>query len=360
VPRDALPRLTAEQRLQIFRRVCDVVGRIHRAGVVHLDLKPRNIVLRSSDDPVVTDFGVAVELDQDGTARSPGHTREFAAPEQLAGERVDRRADIHALGVTLERMVVSPSAHVRRVVARARSERREDRYADAAALLADLDRPVRRRRMLVRGSTVGVAGLAVAGVAVFFALPGGPAAQMTTLDFDGIEAYARPLHMVDARDYLAASGVTVSAMTPGTGVVVAHTHAFYAGAAAFPVSAPNVLSHVPAPETSPVPYPITFTLTFQRPVVLVQFRRVPLIAATKDGILTPAWSAVALDARGNEVFRDGEPMWPMFAQTPSRPFALTGACIAAVRFDSNYKKKAAFHAVVIDDLSFIYAADGDC
>lgn len=108
-------RPTLEQAEALFRGVVAGVGRAHRAGLVHRDLKPGNILLDVADGmviPKVTDFGLAKILaDEDG-----GHsqtrsgvtlgTPQFMAPEQIRNAKtVDQRADIFALGCILYNLV---------------------------------------------------------------------------------------------------------------------------------------------------------------------------------------------------------------------------------------------------------------
>jgi WD40 repeat protein len=78
----------------------------HEAGIVHRDLKPGNIMIDQDSEPVVLDFGLARDAAAGGTAITMTGdafgTLAYMAPEQLSGAReIDRRADVHSLGVTL-------------------------------------------------------------------------------------------------------------------------------------------------------------------------------------------------------------------------------------------------------------------
>ncbi len=82
----------------------DVLARVHAAGLVHRDLKPRNVLVTSAGRPVLLDFGLSVgrALSVDSAASSQAlGTPAYAAPEQVRGEAVDARSDLYALGVML-------------------------------------------------------------------------------------------------------------------------------------------------------------------------------------------------------------------------------------------------------------------
>jgi eukaryotic-like serine/threonine-protein kinase len=166
--------------LEIADGVLDVLRAAHGAGVVHRDLKPENLFFAQEKDGKtrvkVLDFGMARLLDQQAIT-SYGMalgTPSFMAPEQAAGklDEIDGRTDLFALAATgfrlragrriheaddaveLVQMMarvpapplrsVSPdvSAPYARVIDTALQFRREDRYADAAAMQADVRRAI--------------------------------------------------------------------------------------------------------------------------------------------------------------------------------------------------------------------------
>jgi TolB-like protein/predicted Ser/Thr protein kinase len=101
--RRALPLAEA---LELAATICDGLGAAHAAGVVHLDLKPGNVLLERGGRVVLTDFGIARALAEAHAADGPHGTPGYMAPEQVLGSGdVDARADIHAMGALLYEMV---------------------------------------------------------------------------------------------------------------------------------------------------------------------------------------------------------------------------------------------------------------
>ena len=86
---------------RVLREVAWALGHAHAQGVVHRDVKPDNILIEeSSGRALVSDFGIAQVAAEEGI--SGGHragTRGFMSPEQVAGEELDGRSDLYALGL---------------------------------------------------------------------------------------------------------------------------------------------------------------------------------------------------------------------------------------------------------------------
>lgn len=112
-------RPSVDETLRLFAKVCDAVNAAHLKGVIHRDLKPGNIRVDASGEPIVVDFGLAkiavpdVTEDEDHTPRLMTVTGQFvgslpwASPEQAMGlpGNIDVRTDVYSLGVILYQML---------------------------------------------------------------------------------------------------------------------------------------------------------------------------------------------------------------------------------------------------------------
>ena len=86
--------------MRLLLEALSALEHAHARGLVHRDIKPENMLLEPNGLLRITDFGLALALrgDRFGGATSRSGTPQFAAPEQLLGERVDQRADLYSLG----------------------------------------------------------------------------------------------------------------------------------------------------------------------------------------------------------------------------------------------------------------------
>ncbi|MEP6984596.1 MAG: FHA domain-containing protein, partial [Chloroflexota bacterium] len=105
-----------QEAIEVIRQLTDALDYAHRAGMVHRDLKPDNVILKPLPDgerlnyrPIVTDFGLA-KLTGSGenaiTDQQPIGTYPYMSPEQTLAENVDSRSDIYALGIMLYELAV--------------------------------------------------------------------------------------------------------------------------------------------------------------------------------------------------------------------------------------------------------------
>ena len=117
-------RMSVDDTLQLFGKICDAVNAAHLKGVIHRDLKPGNIRIDPDGEPHVLDFGLA-KLAPDGLGArlrvQPGGSSKqamtltgqfigslpWASPEQASGrpDQIDTRTDVYALGVILYQML---------------------------------------------------------------------------------------------------------------------------------------------------------------------------------------------------------------------------------------------------------------
>jgi hypothetical protein len=95
--------LNPDEAARLGAEIADALGAAHRAGILHRDVKPQNILLEPDGRARLTDFGAA-RLDGQVTMTQTGAlvgTLDYLAPEVMAGGRADARADLYALGMTL-------------------------------------------------------------------------------------------------------------------------------------------------------------------------------------------------------------------------------------------------------------------
>ena len=102
---DANGRLRRDQIIEVGAQIGRALAAVHRAGVVHRDVKPGNILL-AGGGAKLTDFGIATNGGGFGTHQptTPGYfltTANYAAPEVLAGQQATSKSDIFSLGVVL-------------------------------------------------------------------------------------------------------------------------------------------------------------------------------------------------------------------------------------------------------------------
>ena len=167
-------KILPERALEITSGVLSALDYSHRAGIIHRDIKPGNVMLTPSGDVKVMDFGIARAISDASstmtqTAAVVG-TAQYLSPEQARGETVDSRSDVYSAGCLLYELLtgrppfvgdspvavayqhvrepaVPPSDHdtsltpeIDTIVMKSLAKRVEDRYQSAAAMRADIER----------------------------------------------------------------------------------------------------------------------------------------------------------------------------------------------------------------------------
>src|SRR5665811_1010677 len=166
-----LGRLPIAEAVAYAIEIARALGAAHARHIVHRDVKPQNVLIDEEGSAKVTDFGIARTLDEDGLTadgRVLG-TTDYVSPEQALGQYVNGQSDLYSLGVVLyemltgevpfkgENQVAVEMKHVREelpdvqrnrpeasaalaaVVATATAKHEDDRYADDAEMIADLE-----------------------------------------------------------------------------------------------------------------------------------------------------------------------------------------------------------------------------
>ena len=107
-----LPILNLPQKMTIFLHSCQVVNRLHQFGLMHLDLKPANFIVKPNLEVVLIDFGLSdFSFSDIGVSEAMGKndslncktytagTPAYMSPEQFTGQPLDKFSDYYSLGV---------------------------------------------------------------------------------------------------------------------------------------------------------------------------------------------------------------------------------------------------------------------
>lgn len=104
-------KMSVEQAASLLIPVADALTYAHQYGVVHGNLKPSNILIGNNQEPVLTDFGLAQWLSENGhgygqfEAETGIGSPEYLAPEQAQGMQADPRTDVYSLGIIFYEMI---------------------------------------------------------------------------------------------------------------------------------------------------------------------------------------------------------------------------------------------------------------
>lgn len=156
--------LPPDYALELVEKIGTALELAHQEGVIHRDVKPANILFRGDGTPLLSDFGIAKQMQADAELTSTGMilgSPFYMSPEQAEGRPVDPRTDIYSLGVIFYEMLTGnrpyvgdsqikvimkhlqapipslplPLQRYQPLLERMIAKRRIDRFADASALV---------------------------------------------------------------------------------------------------------------------------------------------------------------------------------------------------------------------------------
>jgi len=166
--RQMAPRLA----VGVSRQICRGLHAAHEQGIIHRDIKPQNVLIDAKGEVKLMDFGIARMAETPEAMTQAGlivGTPHYMSPEQVQGKQLDARTDVYAMGVLIYEMLIGNrpfesssltgilTAHITEapkppidkrpevgrelnaIVMRCLAKNPKDRYADAGALLADLE-----------------------------------------------------------------------------------------------------------------------------------------------------------------------------------------------------------------------------
>jgi serine/threonine-protein kinase len=206
--------ISQSRALEIIEGILQALEYSHNEGIVHRDIKPGNIMITDTGDIKVMDFGIARATDDIGATMTNTWnvigTAQYLSPEQATGEMADGRSDLYSLGCLMYELLtgrppftgdtpvsiayqhvsspITPASQVKpglntdldRMLEVVLSKDPKNRYQDASAMLADLQRVMRGepvttkiqkvfpRRKLISAVGVTIIGGLLVAAGVFF------------------------------------------------------------------------------------------------------------------------------------------------------------------------------------------------
>ena len=167
-------QMPARASVGLTRQICRGLQAAHEQGIIHRDIKPQNVLIDAKGEVKLMDFGIARMAEADAAAAMTQQglivgTPHYMSPEQVRGGQLDARSDVYSMGVLMYEMLVGRrpfesssltgvlTAHitekpkppidlradigreVNAIVMKCLAKDPKERYADAGALLADLE-----------------------------------------------------------------------------------------------------------------------------------------------------------------------------------------------------------------------------
>lgn len=112
-------RLSIQERLTLFKSICEAVQHAHQNATIHRDLKPSNILVTEQNQIKILDFGIAKLLEPENTDQTLYQTQTgtrllslgYAAPEQVEGKNITTATDTYVLGILLYELLAGVHPH---------------------------------------------------------------------------------------------------------------------------------------------------------------------------------------------------------------------------------------------------------
>ena len=285
--------LDAEHAVRIVWQVAGALDAAHRRGLVHRDVKPPNVLIASEGDEHVylTDFGLTKHA-----AAVSGFTRtgvfvgtpDFAAPEQIRGERADARADVYALGAVLFHAVTGQVPF--------------PRDSELAKMYAHLNDPAPSVAALAPGAPAGLDVVVATAMAKDPAARYDSAGDLARAAWSALQGDVAPALM----GTVATGEAAAQAPVPDTPRPSGASSARAASSAGGPAS----------PSVAPAPRSSAGAHSPAGPAGWPRGRRIALLA-TVPCLLVAAFAVVAFGGFGGEDPRTGRP--PQASVTPDGP-----------------------------------------
>jgi tetratricopeptide (TPR) repeat protein len=248
---EARGAFSSQEAILIGIDLCRALGAVHRAGLVHRDVKTRNVVREDTGRIVLMDFGAGAEAKSEGESHGLAGTPIYLAPEVLEGRSATPQSDLYGLGVLLYRLVTRNypiggatldglrAAHARgemrplsearpdlpspfaRLVERALAAEPARRYVNAeqmeGALVAALDAPRRSARR--RAGVAAVAAVALIALGSTLAVQRTRTASPGTSSSRSV-AVADVVNQVHDPELDALAGMLVTSLEQARGLLV--------------------------------------------------------------------------------------------------------------------------------------------